>query len=69
VLKAPGTMRLKLRCDGPLSNFALSFNLRCYTKDAATDGIDHDKLALYKSLADEYEVNGAMVGRCTLTLG
>jgi len=31
VLKAPGSMLLKLRCDGPLSNFAFNFNLRRYT--------------------------------------
>jgi len=30
VWKAPGTKRSKLRCDAPLSNFALSFNLRRY---------------------------------------
>jgi hypothetical protein len=29
-LKPPGTMRLKLRYDGPLSNFAFNLNLRCY---------------------------------------
>jgi len=28
--KAPGTKRLKLECDGPLSNFAFELNLRCY---------------------------------------
>jgi hypothetical protein len=30
-LKAPGTKRLKLKCDEPLSNFAFNFNLRRYT--------------------------------------
>ena len=30
VLKAPGTMLLKLRYDEPLSNFAFNFNLRRY---------------------------------------
>jgi hypothetical protein len=30
-LKAPGTKRLKLKYDGPLSNFAFKFNLRRYT--------------------------------------
>ena len=30
-LKAPGTMRLELIYDGPLSNFAFNFNLRRYT--------------------------------------
>jgi hypothetical protein len=30
MLKAPGTKRLKLQCDDPLSNFAFKFNLRRY---------------------------------------
>jgi len=30
-LKAPGSKRLKLIFDGPLSNFAFKFNLRRYT--------------------------------------
>jgi hypothetical protein len=30
-LKAPGTKRLKLQYDEPLSNFAFNFNLRRYT--------------------------------------
>jgi len=29
-VKAPGIRRMKLRYDGPLSNFALKFNLRRY---------------------------------------
>ena len=29
-LKAPGTKRLKLECDEPLSNFGFNFNLRRY---------------------------------------
>ena len=33
VLKAPGSMLLKLRYDGPLSNFAFKFDLRRYTTD------------------------------------
>ena len=33
-LKPPGTERLKPKCDDPLSNFAFSFNLRCYSLDA-----------------------------------
>jgi len=32
VLKAPGTKRLKLECDEPLSNLAFDFNLRRYIK-------------------------------------
>jgi hypothetical protein len=30
-LKLPGTKRLKLKCDEPLSNLALKFKLRRYT--------------------------------------
>ena len=32
VLKAPGSMLLKLRYDGPVSNFGLNFNLRGYSQ-------------------------------------
>ena len=32
--KAPGTKRLKLKCDEPLSNFAFKFNLRRCIKEA-----------------------------------
>jgi hypothetical protein len=32
MLKAPGTTRLKLKYDDPLSNFAFNFNLRRYNK-------------------------------------
>jgi hypothetical protein len=31
-LKAPGTKRLKLNCDEPLSNVAFNFNLHRYIK-------------------------------------
>ena len=31
-LKAPGSMLLKLRCDGSLSNVAFKFNLRRYVE-------------------------------------
>ena len=34
MLKAPGTKRLKLKCDSPLSNFAFNFNLRRYILSA-----------------------------------
>jgi len=33
-LRAPGTKRLKLQYDGPLSSFAFKFNLRRYTTGA-----------------------------------
>ena len=34
MLKPPGTKRLKLNCDEPLSSFAFTFNVRPYTKVA-----------------------------------
>jgi hypothetical protein len=38
-LKPPGSKRLKLKCDAPLSNVAFKFNLRCYTKaDVSENG-------------------------------
>ena len=37
VLKAPGSLLLKLRCDGPLSNVAFNFNLRRCTKEGEAD--------------------------------
>jgi hypothetical protein len=36
-LKAPGTKRLKLKYDGPVSNFAFKTNLRLYTKRVLDD--------------------------------
>ena len=40
-LKAPGTKRLKLNYDAPLSSFAVKFNLRRYIvlQDAAKVGV------------------------------
>jgi len=32
-LKAPGTKRLKLACDNPLSKFGFKFNLRRYNAE------------------------------------
>jgi hypothetical protein len=36
MLKAPGTKRWKLKCDGPVSNFAFKFKLRRYIKEKGT---------------------------------
>ena len=48
VLKAPGSMLLKLRCDGPLSNFAFNFNLRRYVKAANVQSkIEMDELMVW----------------------
>jgi len=45
LVKASGTKRLRLRYDGPLSNFAFKFNLRRYSK-AAEIGKAHACLQL-----------------------
>jgi len=37
-LKAPGTMRLTLKCDELLSSFAFKYNLRRYNKSFFTPG-------------------------------
>jgi hypothetical protein len=37
MLKAPGTKRLKLTCDGLLSSFAFKFKLRRYTQEIALE--------------------------------
>jgi len=34
-VKAPGSKRLKLKCDEPLSNFAFKFNMRPYNLESA----------------------------------
>ena len=54
-LKPPGTERLKLKCDDPLSIFAFNFNLRRYLKE-------------YRKHRQMRE-NILMVGRCRLTAG
>jgi len=36
MLKAPGSILLKLRCDGPLSDVAFNFNLHRYTQVVST---------------------------------
>jgi hypothetical protein len=45
VLKAPGSMLLKLRYDEPLSNFAFKFNMRRYTVEGSLErnvaGVNH----------------------------
>jgi len=37
-LKPPGTKRLKLKCDEPLSNIAFNFNLRRHIKVKRING-------------------------------
>ena len=59
-VKAPGTKRLKLNCDAPLSNVAFNFELRRYTKAGLASAV----LAGLEAGADVQ----ALVGRCRLTL-
>jgi len=56
-LKAPGTERLKLKCDEPPSNLAFKFNLRRFTEALIDAGKIIDSVT---SIVDE-------VGRCRLT--
>jgi hypothetical protein len=54
-LKSPVTERLKLKYDGPLSNLAFTFHLRCYILAADTGlGLQQWELKLF------------LVGRCRL---
>ena len=55
-LKAPGTKRLELQYDVPLSEFAFKFNLRLF---------DKDKLIVSTFLTFSILLK---VGRCKLTL-
>jgi hypothetical protein len=59
--KAPGTKRLKLRCDEPVSKLkiAFKFNLRCYTVEVLASDAGASGPAV--------TVDGK-VGRCMLTL-
>jgi hypothetical protein len=56
-LKAPGTKRLKLKHDAPLSNFAFKFKSRRYS-EVAESGLE---MRLLRSL-------GRQVGQCRLIL-
>jgi hypothetical protein len=63
-MDAPGTKRLKLRYDGPLSYFAFKFNLRRYilepdyTRDQ--EWVETNRVRLERKW-------GGKVGRCRLT--
>ena len=48
-LKLPGTKRLKLKCDAPLSKFAFNFNLRHYNKEYNKENMPE---AMVKTFAD-----------------
>ena len=49
--KPPGSKRLKLKCDVLLSNFALKFNLRRYTK--VNRGVEQAFLHIAKRLIEK----------------
>jgi len=51
-LKARGTTRLKLTCDEPLSNFALNFKSRRYTKDVFTELDEEHNLVGYDKVRE-----------------
>ena len=59
-LKAPGTERLRLECDEPLSNFAFKFNLRRYRLEQVRQ--------LLSSGGARKQVASTKVGQCRLTL-
>jgi len=59
--KAPGSKRLKLKCDKLLSSFAFNFNLRCFSTDV--DDILHAHIGGMDAMA-----RGLKAGRGGLTL-
>ena len=62
-LKAPGTKRLRLKHDTPLSNFAFTFNLRRYTEAAGTGGGAKTAMEMAASSG-----HARLVGRCRMIL-
>jgi aspartyl-tRNA synthetase len=62
MLKAPGSERLKLKCDDMLSNFAFNFNLRRFISGIRRFLEDRAFLEM------ETPVLHAEVRRCRLTL-
>ena len=73
-LKAAGTNRLELTYDGPLSNFAFSFNLRRYTMAESARGEalsrELEQLRGERRRLDDRgrELDAREVGRCRLTV-
>ena len=51
LLEAPGTILLKLRCDGPLSNVAFKLNLRRYIEGVCADAASFDISATHLAAA------------------
>ena len=63
VLTALGSILLKLRCDGPLSNAAFNFNLRRYTVVAVPISFVSEHIETLEEIDMEYQV-----WRCRLSL-
>ena len=64
-LKAPGTQRLKLKCDILLSTYAFRFKLCRYIKDKEELAASYHLVLMDLVMP---EMDGATVGRCRLTL-
>ena len=62
MLKAPGTKRLKLKCDTLLSSFALKFNLRRYMS------ADYETVDTLDEVHNHNLRNVLKVGWCRLLL-
>jgi hypothetical protein len=67
VLKAPGSMLLKVRCDEPLSNVAFNFNLRCYSVGVASSEIF--ELDISSEAAAESKAGGLQTIKFSLRFG
>jgi len=61
-LKAPGTKRLKLIYDGPLSNFAFNFNLRRYNERLALYGLIFTIVSVLITILTSVQNGGVMHG-------
>jgi len=68
MLKAPGTKRLKLICDDPLSDFAFKFNLRrynlynfrrrCMNRGSCSGGHSHGRAVQVDSIKPKLKASG-----------
>jgi len=68
-LKEPGTKPLNVKHDERLSNFALNFNLRCYTEgEAADDDPDAWKTGVDFALEPAEVLSGQTAGAYTRPL-
>jgi hypothetical protein len=62
---------LKLKCDEPLSNVAVNFNLRSYTQEVSNAAWSFAKLGLMPGAEARAALEAAVVrvvGRCRLTV-